>query len=121
MNEKSYVGMYNCPKCGEPIGLLLHKRLKNTLKKNNCIDPELCEKCVKELQDNNQLLMYEAYPNDKGMPEMTGRYVVINDFIIEKEKDENKKEFMKKNRFAFCDHKVFKLIINKGKENDKSN
>lgn len=120
MNDKSHVGMYNCPKCGEPIGILLDKHLRNSLERNNVIGPELCDKCVKELQDNNQLLMYEAEPNDKGMPKMTGRYVIIGDAIIKNEKNEHKKKFMQEKRFAFCDHEVYELIVKKGKENGGS-
>lgn len=118
MNDKNYVGMFNCPKCGEPIGILLDKKLKNTLEKNNVIGPELCDKCIKELQYNNQILLYEADPNEKGLPEMTGRYVIINDDIINKEEDEHKKKFMQDKRFAFCDHEIYNLITKKGKEND---
>lgn len=120
MNDKSHVGMFNCPKCGEPIGILLDKHLRNSLERNNIIGPELCEKCVKELQEKNQLLMYEAEPNEKGMPNLTGRYVIINDAIIENEKNENKKKFMQEKRFAFCDHEVYELIVGKGKTNGEA-
>lgn len=49
MSEKSYVGMMVCARCGEPIGVLLDKRLKNTFSAGeNYSDGSLCDECQEE-------------------------------------------------------------------------
>ena len=48
--DKDFVGMFCCPLCNEPIGLLMDKRLKKSLPKYQTIGPELCDKCKEKLK-----------------------------------------------------------------------
>lgn len=52
-SNKSYVGMLVCARCGEPVGVLLDRRLKDTFEngKNYSDGHTLCDKCEKEVTE----------------------------------------------------------------------
>lgn len=76
----SHVGMYNCLICNKPIGILLDKRLKNSLPKEQRT-LEVCDKCMaKYLKEG--VCMIEAEPikeNGKEGFETNGSFAVIKD------------------------------------------
>ena len=54
---KSHVGLLECPWCGEATGVLLDRRLRNSLEHHNK-DLKPCEKCMK-----NAIIMYDKDTN----------------------------------------------------------
>lgn len=113
--DKSYVGMYCCPLCGEAIGLLFNTKLEKNLPQKQIIGPELCEKCKKKLIDENSVVIYEADEKQN----RSGRYFTVKmDSLINLR--ENVKEFIEKNRFILMLEKEFDPLWNKIKqENEK--
>lgn len=113
--DKSYVGMYCCPLCGEAIGLLLNTKLEHNVPQKSIIGPELCEKCKKKLIDENSVVVYEA---DKKQ-NISGRYftVKMNNFNnLRKET----KEFIEKNRFILMLEEEFNPLWNKIEQENKN-
>lgn len=48
-NDKSYVGLMACPRCGEPTGVVLDRRLRDTFEDGKRYAGELCKSCQEEL------------------------------------------------------------------------
>ena len=94
MNDKDFVGMFCCPVCKEPMGLLMDKQLKKTINRTQVIGPELCENCKKKFTEENQVVVYEA--DDKS--NLIGRYLIVN-FDAFKNINENTLKFIKEHRF----------------------
>lgn len=115
MNDKSHVGMFCCPLCKEPMGVLLDRQLKNSLKQYNIIGPELCDKCKQRLKDEDHIILYEAEKTPKG-PRLLGKWIEVDlkPFLNDNEKENN---FLKENRFGFCEE-GFIDCITKGNRND---
>ena len=112
MEDKDFVGMFCCPICKEPMGLLLHKRLRKTLPKQQTIGPELCDKCKQKFTEENKVVIYEANTSAK----LLGRYAVANmdGFINLPEKT---KEFIEKNRFILMLEEEFSTMMENFNEN----
>lgn len=80
--DKSHVGMLNCPWCGEATGVLLDRRLRNTLSRNNP-DTAPCKNCEQNAvllfdKDSKEFLGYakkEALLNKESMEEFAGQPV----------------------------------------------
>ena len=117
--EKSFVGMDCCPICNEPRDLLFDKRLKNSLNKFNCISPKPCDKCIKDLEENNAFIMYECHGEDHHEPDYTGRWIKCNLEVFTFPEDTM--NFIKNNRFACATEENFNYIINKAKEMGQNN
>lgn len=112
--DKSYVGMYCCPLCGEAIGLLLNKTLKNNVPKKSVIGPELCEKCKKKLIDENSVVIYEADEKQN----ISGRYITVKMDNLKNLRKETK-EFIEKNRFILMLEEEFDPLWNELKQEKK--
>ena len=77
--NKSYVGMLNCPWCGEATGVLLDRRLRSSLSRENK-DIKPCEKCEKDAvilfdKDSKKLIGYvkkEAILNPEAQEKFKG-------------------------------------------------
>lgn len=120
MSDKNYVGMFNCPLCNEPIGLILNKRLSKTLPRNCIIGPELCDNCKKNLTEKGTIILYEAEQtgNKKEPYKLLGRFVEVN---IDPFLDGNNDEFLQKERIAFCDSEMINHIISlRDKKNEQN-
>lgn len=118
-DEKSFIGMDCCPICNEPRGILIHKQLRNTLNKHMCTSPKPCDKCIKDLEENNAFIMYECHGEDHYKPNYTGRWVKCNlDAFTFPEDTMN---FIKENRFMCATEENFNYIINKAKEQEMNN
>lgn len=105
--DKSYVGMYCCPLCGESMGLLFNTKLENNVPQKSVISPELCEKCKKKLIDENSVVIYEADEKTN----ITGRYITAKmDYFTNLNKET--KEFIEKNRFVLMLKEEFKPLLN---------
>jgi hypothetical protein len=71
--EKSHVGMYNCYFCGEEVGILLDKRLRNSLPQNvGPINAEPCDKCAGYMK---QGIIVMSIADDTTAEDMEGREV----------------------------------------------
>lgn len=112
MEDKDFVGMFCCPICKEPMGILMDKRLKKTLPKQQTIGPELCDKCKQKFIDENKVVIYEA--DDKG--HLLGRYAIANmgGFI---NLPEETKKFIEKNRFILMLDNEFSAVMENFNEN----
>ena len=113
--DKSYVGMYCCPLCGEAMGLLFNTKLEKNLPQKQVIGPELCEKCKKKLIDEDSIVVYEADSKQN----ISGRYIItkMNNFTnLRKET----KEFIEKNRFILMLEEEFDPIWNKVEQKKKN-
>lgn len=115
MEDKDFVGMFCCPICKEPMGILMDKRLKKTLPKQQAIGPELCDKCKQKFTEENKVVIYEA--DEKCL---LGRYAVVNrDGFCNL--DEKTAEFIDKNRFILMTSEDFSnLMENFNANKDKS-
>lgn len=111
MENKNFVGMFCCPICKEPMGILMDRRLKKTLPEYQTIGPELCDKCKQKFIDEDKAVIYEA--DDKG--NLLGRYAVakMEGFINLPEKII---EFIKKNRFILMLEEEFSAMLEKFNE-----
>lgn len=112
--DKSYVGMYCCPLCGEAIGLLFNTKLEKNLPQKQVIGPELCEKCKKKLIDENSAVIYEADEKTN----ISGRYITVKMDNF-KNLREDVKEFIEKNRFILMLEKEFEPLWNELKQEKK--
>lgn len=113
--DKSYVGMYCCPLCGEAIGLILNSKLENNVPQKSVIGPELCEKCKKKLIDENSVVIYEADEKQN----ISGRYIIVKMDNF-KNLRENVKEFVEKNRFILMLKEEFEPTWNKIEQENKN-
>lgn len=116
MEDKDFVGMFCCPICKEPMGILMDRRLKKTLPRHQAIGPELCDKCKQKFTEENKVVIYEADTSAK----LLGRFAVANmdGFTNLPEKT---KEFMEKNRFILMLEEEFSTMMeNFNEHNNKS-
>ena len=111
MEDKDFVGMYCCPICKEPIGIIMDNRFKKTLSKYQTIGPELCDKCKQKFTEENDVVIYEADEN-----RLLGRYIVVNrDGFCNLNKETA--EFIDKNRFILMNSIDFSHIMENFNEN----
>lgn len=82
--EKSYVGMYNCFYCNEPAGVVLDRRLQDTLPKNiGVINHEPCSKCAALMKQGVLLISVdESKIDDPKNPWRSGGWCVVTDACI---------------------------------------
>lgn len=113
--EKDFVALDKCPICNEARGVVIHKQLRKTLPKELCIKPKPCDKCIKDLEENNAFIMYECRNEDHYKPDFTGRWVKCN--LAAFNFPEDTMNFIKENRFMCATEENFNFIINKAKEN----
>lgn len=106
MEDKDFVGMFCCPICKEPMGILMDRRIKKTLPKYQTIGPELCDKCKQKFTEEDKVVIYEADTSAN----LLGRYAVANmdGFINLPEKT---KEFIKKNRYILMLREEFSVMM----------
>lgn len=113
-NEKDFIGMDCCPICDEPRGILIHKHLRKTLSEKMCTSPKPCDKCIKDLEENNAFIMYECRGENHHTPDFTGRWVKCN--LEAFNFPEDTMNFIKENRFMCATEENFNFIINKARE-----
>ena len=111
MEDKDFVGMFCCPICKEPMGILMDRRLKKTLPKHQAIEPELCDKCKQKFIDEDKVVIYEADTSAN----LLGRYVIakMEGFNNLPEKT---LEFIKKNRFVLMLKDEFSAMMERFNE-----
>ena len=112
MENKSFVGMYCCPLCGETIGLILNTKLEKNIPQKSVIGPELCEKCKKKLIDENSFVIYEADEKTN----ISGRYITVKMDSL-KNLSKEIKEFIEKNRFVLMLEEEFESPWNEIEQN----
>lgn len=95
-----------CILCKKSKQLLINSRFKKDFPERVVTGPELCEDCKKKLIEENKVVCYEAEKNLNDEFILKGPYVVIPyEILAENTIEEDKLEFLKKERFAFCDKK----------------
>lgn len=115
------VGMVCCAFCGEPKSIAFVTKYKNINgKKQPSIDlpekfadgPELCDKCLQKMKDDNTFVMYEVDGEEgKPNPKFTGRWAVLNFECLSKEAPFY--DFVDKNRFILADLEQYSRITSK--------
>jgi len=102
MEEKSYVGMYQCFLCGEDIGVVLDERLRNSFPRRvGAIDMEPCDKCKKYMEDG--IIFISVRDGERGEnPYRTGGWVVVKEEVIP--------EHMRKQRVYFIEDAVWNKL-----------
>lgn len=117
MNDKSHVGMgaYICPVCTKKHDevVLIDKRLRKTLTKDEMMGFELCEE-HKKLKDDDYIALVgiddlkSTLPYDIATVYRTGKIAHIRTHVYEKIFDNT----LPNNAFniAFCDDEVFEKI-----------
>ena len=79
MSDKSYVGMFNCFFCGGAAGVLLDRRLKNTLPHNvGVINREPCSKCAEYMKQG--IILISVKNNDSTY--RTGGWWVVKEEAV---------------------------------------
>lgn len=106
--ENNIIAQDICMVCGEIKSIVISKYLNKNIPERICTSPELCDKCLKKMKDENKIVLYEADPKPNGMPEFTGRYVVISFDIISKNYSDY--EFADKNKFLLMTSNDFKKL-----------
>ena len=116
---KSHVGMQVCFICLEPKGILLDRRLKETLEDKMITDMEPCDKCKEHMKLG--IILVRANGNEN---QFNGAYVVVKEEAVRQifERWEHLDAVMDK-RIAILEDKVFdnlfKDMIDKGEQDDK--
>ena len=125
----NHIGMDCCMLCGEPKSIALAMKYKTNSKgemqpvhkipQRFASGPELCDKCLEKMKNDNTFVMYEAeqvfnYEHNKHLPKFTGRYLIINFEAINKDFDSY--DFINKNRFILCEPQEFEKFINQGEK-----
>lgn len=125
---ENHVGMDCCMLCGEPKGIVLATEYKNVNGKMQpkhpilqrfASGPELCDKCLEKMKNDNTFVMYEAeqvfnHKHNKHLPEFTGRYLIVNFEAVNKDFDSY--DFIDKNRFILCKPQEFEKFVNQGEK-----
>lgn len=77
--SKSHVGMFSCHICGEPLGIILQKQLKQELPRDcGPIDHTPCEACKEKMKKG--IFLIQVTDNSKQgdpWPSRTGAYCLI--------------------------------------------
>ena len=114
---KSHVKLYQCYFCGEDIGILLDRWLRDArLMKAGCIDLTPCEKC-KEWMEKGILLMSisnnttpEEIKGPLPNPLRTGGWTVVKDEELKPILSQSDYDFAKKYRFMFITDEAWQMI-----------
>ena len=106
--ENNIVAQDICMVCGEIKSIAISKYLNRNIPEQICTGPELCNKCLKRMKDENKIVLYEADPTPKGMPKFTGRFAIVSFDAINK--DYPNYEFADKNRFLLMTTDEFKQL-----------
>lgn len=106
--ENNIVAQDICMVCGEIKSIAISKYLNKNIPERICTGPELCDKCLKKMKDENKFVLYEADPKPNGIPEFTGRYAIINFDTINSDYPDYK--FVDKNRFLLMTSDEFKKL-----------
>ena len=126
---ENHVGMDCCMLCGEPKSIALateYKTVNGKMQPKHPIPqrfasgPELCDKCLEKMKNDNTFVMYEAeqvfnHKHNKHLPKFTGRYLIVNFEAVDKGFDSY--DFIDKNRFILCKPQEFEKFINTGENN----
>ena len=121
---ENHVGMDCCMLCGEPKSIALateYKTVNGKMQPKHPIPqrfasgPELCDKCLEKMKNDNTFVMYEAeqvfnHKHNKHLPEFTGRYLIVNFEAVDKGFDSY--DFIDKNRFILCKPQEFEKFVN---------
>jgi hypothetical protein len=106
--EKSYVGMMTCFYCGEPSGILLDRRLRNTLPRQAVYDREPCDKCKSLLSQGVMFISVRDGEPKSDNPYRTGKLSVIRDDAVKRMPiDEELKKLILKSRVCFIPDEVW--------------
>lgn len=115
------IGMVCCAFCGEPKYIAFVTKYKNVSgKPQPSVDlpekfadgPELCDKCLQKMKDDNTFVMYEVDGEEgKPNPKFTGRWAVLNFKCLSEEAPFY--DFVDKNRFILADLEQYSRIISK--------
>ena len=79
--DKSYVGMMNCFFCNKPKGVILDRRIRETLPKNAVYDKEPCDEC-KELMKSGIIIISVRDGESGDNPYRTGFWCVVKEQMI---------------------------------------
>jgi len=108
MSDKSYVGMFNCFFCGEAAGVLIDRRLKNTLPHNvGVINKEPCSKCVEYMKQGIILI---SVKNNDSTYRTGGWWVVKEEAVRRFGMDTKILESALKERYLFVADEVCSLL-----------
>lgn len=115
MNNKKgeWIAMDCCPICNKDISIVIDQTMKGKFKDKQVITSfYLCDDCIKKFTEENRIIIYEAEGFDKdGKPNITGQYINLDFKALNIERfNEKQKEFIIKNRIAFCDKEIFEII-----------
>ena len=81
--DKSHVGMMNCFLCNEPKGLLLDRRLKDSLPHSAVYDKEPCDKCKEHMKQG--IIIISTRDGESGEnPYRTGGWWVVKEEMIKR-------------------------------------
>lgn len=125
---ENHVGMDCCMLCGEPKSIALamqYKTVNGKMQPKHPIPqrfasgPELCDKCLEKMKNDNTFVMYEAeqvfnHKHNKHLPKFTGRYLIVNFEAVNKDFDSY--DFIDKNRFILCKPQEFEKFITHGEK-----
>ena len=83
--EKSHVGMSTCFYCGKEKGIVLDRRLRNTLPRAACYDYKPCDECEAYMKQGIILIsVNEKLSTDLKNPYRTGCWIVVREDYIRK-------------------------------------
>lgn len=119
MSDKSHVGMGNCIMCLEPAIILLDKRLRKTLPREQVV-PELCNECKEKVKNGYALIKAK---NDKEGIQLNGTYVVVLDSFaskLMKDMEEKHIEHFKSERWTLVEAEIFDTMFSNLIEGNKT-
>lgn len=107
--DKSYVGMDLCFYCQEPKGVVLNRRLANTLPRAAVYDRTPCDKCKEWMSQGIILISFsEKLTTDLQNPYRTGGWAVVTEDAAKKMFTSH--ENIMRMRFAFVTNEAWVLV-----------
>lgn len=110
MSEKSHVAMDMCFLCNEPKGIVLDRRLRNSLPREMVTNMEPCDKCKEYMAQGIILISFsEKLTEDEKNPYRTGHWCVVKDHVEFPFNDEAITD-IRKRRVAFIEDEVWAMM-----------
>jgi len=107
--NKSYVGMENCFFCGKSKGILLDKRMMNTLPQNTVYNKEPCENC-KVVMEFGVLFIGVRNGENGDNPYRTGQIIGLKEEAVKQIISEPLLSDVLKRRICFVEEDVLNKI-----------
>lgn len=123
--KNNHVGMQICAKCQEPKAIILSSKYKQNgesvidIPKKVITDLFLCDKCLKEMQEKDHIVIFECENADSTNPKPTDRWIECDIKLINPSYEGL--DFVKKHRILLTTIEDFNFILENGRKINENN